>query len=254
MYTDILEELGFSTNEAKIYETLVTYGGSGVSTIALRSKIHRRNVYDTVNRLLEKGLIYEVYRENETLYEPVNPSKLLDVADERSRKVRAALPKMLSTFHTHKVAEHSAIYKGIEGLKNYMRDALHVGQDIYTIGSKGAWFDPRLADYSEWFLKEAERKRITMHVLFDDEVREAIPHIPSKLSSHYKFLPKKYSSTSAVDIFGDHIVMFSGLALGKWLDDITVFVTVSKPLADTYRLWWQLLWDTLPEPKKGKKK
>jgi len=38
--------------------------------------------------------------------------------------------------------------------------------------------------------------------------------------------------------------------LGRLEDDTTIFVMVSPRLADSYRKWWQFMWDVLPVPKK----
>ena len=95
MNTDLFEELGLSMNEAKIYDALITYGGSGVSTIALRSKVHRSNAYDSLHRLIEKGLVYEVFGQRENLYEAVDPGKLLEFFEEKQMKLRSALPSLL---------------------------------------------------------------------------------------------------------------------------------------------------------------
>ena len=54
---------------------------------------------------------------------------------------------------------------------------------------------------------------------------------------------KTFSTGAAVDIFGDHVVTFSGLGLGKLEDDVTLFVLVNKELADGYRKWFQFMWD-----------
>ncbi|PIR75359.1 MAG: hypothetical protein COU34_03220, partial [Candidatus Magasanikbacteria bacterium CG10_big_fil_rev_8_21_14_0_10_43_9] len=50
MHIDILEELGLSQNEAKIYESLIEIGESTISELSNRSKIHRRNIYDSMSR------------------------------------------------------------------------------------------------------------------------------------------------------------------------------------------------------------
>jgi sugar-specific transcriptional regulator TrmB len=252
MHTDLLQELGLSPNETKIYEALLTYGGSGVSTISLRSKIHRRNVYDAIHRLLEKGLVYEVQGQGELVYEPVEPSKLMEMAEEKVRKVEEALPGMMKVFHAKKAEERSYIYKGIEGIKNYMRDTLTVGEDVYVFGGKGAWFDKRLHPYVTSYLEEAKRRGMKTHVLFDHEVSERSPELTQRFG-RCKFLPKGYSTQSAVDVFGDYVVTFSQLNGPEWTDDVTIFVTISPKLAEAYRTWWKLLWDLLPEPKKVKK-
>src|SRR5947209_14076734 len=144
MNTELLLELGLRKNEAKIYEALLTYGGSGVSTIALRSKIDRRTVYDTLRRLVDKGIVYEIFGQKETTYEAVDPTKLLELAQEKVRKLEQEMPVFLSAYKKHIAPERAYIYKGVEGVKNYIRLALQTGEDIYTLGGKGAWFDPRL--------------------------------------------------------------------------------------------------------------
>ena len=81
-----------------MYYALVTYGGSGVSTIALRSKVHRTNTYDLLRRLIDKGLVYEVLAGKEATYEAVDPQKLRELLEEKTRKLDAALPAILKTF------------------------------------------------------------------------------------------------------------------------------------------------------------
>ena len=233
MDTQLYEDLGLSQNEARIYDALVTYGGSGVSTIALRSKVHRSNAYDSLHRLIEKGLVYEVFGQRETLYEAVDPGKLLEFLEEKQRTLQKALPGILSRYQKHRAPEQAYIFKGIEGVKNYLRLALKTGDDIYSLAAKGAWFDPRLKAFTEWFLKEAKKKGMKYHHIFDHEVRTGLPHILKSVGKPYKFLPKDFSTDSTMDIFGDHVVTFSGLALGALRDDLTIFVMVSPGLAES---------------------
>lgn len=246
MDTQLYEDLGLSPNEARIYDALVTYGGSGVSTIALRSKVHRSNAYDSLHRLIEKGLVYEVFGERETTYEAVDPGKLLEFLDEKQRKLQSALPALLSRYQKHRAPERAYIFKGIEGVKNYLREALKAGEDIYSFAAKGAWFDPRLKTFNEWFLKEAKKKGVKYHHIFDHEVRAKLPEVLKAVGKPYKFLPKDFSTDSTMDVFGDHVVTFHGVGLGKLEDDITIFVMVSPGLAESYRAWWRCMWERLP--------
>lgn len=246
MSTSLFEELGLSMNEAKIYDALITYGGSGVSTIALRSAVHRSNAYDSLHRLIERGLVYEVFGQRETIYEAVDPGKLLEFYQEKQTKLQAALPALLSRFQKHRSPERAYMFKGIEGVKNYLREALKSGEDIYSFAAKGAWFDPRLETFVHWFLKEAKKKKMKYHHIFDYEVKEKLPHVLKSVGKPYKFLPKGYSTDSTMDVFGDHVVTFNGLGLGELRDDITIFVMVSPGLAESYRTWWKFMWEQLP--------
>ncbi|PIR48508.1 hypothetical protein COU80_02230 [Candidatus Peregrinibacteria bacterium CG10_big_fil_rev_8_21_14_0_10_55_24] len=247
MHTELLQELGMSPNEAKIYEALITYGGSTVSTISLRSKVHRRNAYDSVHRLMEKGLIYEVFSEGETTYEAVEPHKLMELVKEKEKRLEGAMPSMQTLFEKHKTPQRAYMYKGVEGMKNYLREALRAGEDMYEFGAKGGWFDPRMATFIEWFLKEARKKHMRFYHIFDHEVKDKMPHIFKAVGTQCKFTHPQYSSESAIEVYGDRVVTFTGLGLGKLEDDLTIFVIVSPKLAESYRTWWQFMWDALPE-------
>jgi predicted DNA-binding transcriptional regulator len=251
MHQEILQDLGLSPNEAKIYEALLTYGGSSVSTISLRAKVHRRNAYDSVHRLMEKGLIYEVFSEGEIIYEAVEPVKLLEFIKEKEHRLDAVLPSLQTSFRERKALQRAYIYKGIEGMKNYLREALRAGKDMYEFGAKGGWFDPRMMNFTEWFLSEARKKKMRFHHIFDWEVKEKLPHVPKAVGKPYKFTPPQYSSESAIEVYGDRVVTFTGLGLGKLEDDVTIFVIVSPKLAESYQTWWQFMWDSLPGERGG---
>lgn len=249
MYQEILEEAGLSPNEAKIYETLVELGESTISKIAIAAGVHRRNAYDAIGRLIDKGLAFQILAAGENHYNAVDPAKLLELVGEKQQKIQAALPGLLKKF-THRTApEEAYIYRGLEGQKNVWRDMLRIGKDSYFIGAKGGWFDPRLKTAQMQFFKEANRKKIKFFNLFDYEVKTQLPELyrnyPAELKS--RFLPKKYSTSSGIGIFGDYIVTYTGLMLGKIGDDVVFFVIKSKNLADSYRTWFWYIWEQSSE-------
>ena len=49
MFTEILQQIGLSLNEAKIYEALLDLKEAGVSEISSRTSIHRRNAQVLAN-------------------------------------------------------------------------------------------------------------------------------------------------------------------------------------------------------------
>ena len=250
----LLQTLGLSLNEAKIYQALITYGGNTVSTISLRAKVHRRNVYDSLNRLVEKGLVYRIFSEaGETVYEAVEPGKLMEFIEEKERQLKHNLPAMVQIFNNHRVPQRAFIYRGYEGVKNYLRDILKIGEDIYSIGGKGILAEPNIRSFVEWFQVKRKNQKQKHYHIWDYEV-EAHPPVPLGTKGRYKFMPKEYTTNSTMDIFGDHIIMFSGVSLGKIEEDVIIFVIVSPPLAEAYRTWWKMMWDLLPEPDQKKKR
>lgn len=256
MNEHILEELGLSPNEARIYESLLERGESSISTISVTAKIHRRNAYDAMQRLINKGLCFQIFSTGENKYNAVDPDKLSEILAEKQQRLNDILPALKKKFGTRFATEEAYIYKGLEGQKNIWRDVLRVGKESYFIGAKGGWFDPRVEASRISFFKEANRKKIKFIQLFDDGVHSQIPHFPRHFPGdlRYRFLPKKYSTNSGIHIFGDYVITYTGLTVGKISDDVAFFVIHSKDLAESYRTWFWYMWEQSSEDTKNSKK
>lgn len=244
-YESVLEELGLSPNESKIYENLLSLSSSSIEQIAIKSKVHRRNIYDILAKLLEKGLISESFITNRKEYRAIHPTRLLDLLDEKQRKLNSILPDLEKRFNRYEEQESAYMYKGINGFKQYLNDIIEVGETVYFIGAKAFWFDPRLKHFIQKFDHERKRKGIKFLHIFDYEVKERNPEILNFVGKPYKFLPKEYSSQTSVDIFGDRVVTFIGVKPGQLAEEPIQFVMKSRTLADGYRKFFQFIWDKL---------
>jgi len=243
MFEEMLKEFGLTPNEAKVYEALLSLGEATTNQLTLKSKVHRSNVYDALNKLMEKGLVSEVFMKGEKRVKAVHPRRILEMEKEKETMIEKTLPKMEKLFFAGEEKEEAYMYKGIEGVKNYLNDILKAKQDLYTIGAKGLWLDERLKYFLPKFQKERKRLGLKFKHIFDFEVKKQAPEILKLIEKPYKFLPKEYSSKTAVDIFGDYVVTFVGMKPGKLPEEPIVFVMKSKVLADGYRKFFEFMWD-----------
>lgn len=243
MYEELLRDIGLSINEARVYEALLQKGESSVQTIALKAKVHRRNVYDSLSKLLEKGLASEVFIKGEKHFKATNPNRLLSFIKEKEEKINTMLPKMQKQFEAIEEIEEAYVYKGIEGIKNYLNDILKTKETVYFIGAKAMWFDPRLKHFLPKFQRERKKLGIKFKHIFDYEVKKQQPEILKFVGKSYRFLPPSYSSPTMVDIFGDYVVTFIGVAPGQLPQEPIQFVMKSRKLADGYRKFWKFMWD-----------
>jgi len=243
MYEEILRKIGLSPNESRVYEALLQTGEASVQTTSLKSKVHRRNVYDSLNKLIDRGLVSEVFVKGEKHFKPINPMRLLDLLKEKQDLLENALPSMLDKFTSKEEQEEAYFYKGMSGFKNYLQDILKTKETVYFIGAKAFWLDPRLKHFLPRFQRERKKLGIKFMHLFDHEVKEKKPEILKFVGKSYKFLPKKYSSPAAVDIFGPYVVTFVGVGIGELEAEPMQFVMKSQRLADGYRKYFEFMWD-----------
>jgi predicted transcriptional regulator len=243
MFQEILQRIGLSLNESRVYEAMLHSGEASVNTLSVKSKVHRRNVYDALNKLIEKGLASETFAKGEKLFKPINPERLQEILKEKEAALESTLPQMTGLYKSVEPEAEAYFFRGVEGFKSYLQLILEQKETVHFIGAKGFWLDPRLQHYVTRFDKERKRLGIKFMHLFDHEVKEEKPEILKLVGKPYKFLPKKYSSATAVDIFGDYVVTFVGVKPGELYEEPLQFVLKSKMLADGYRKFFQFMWD-----------
>ncbi len=76
MDEQILEEIGFTRNEIKIYLALLKLGASTTGKIIESTGLHRAIVYDTLEKLLKKGIVSFVIQNNRKVFKAYDPERL----------------------------------------------------------------------------------------------------------------------------------------------------------------------------------
>ena len=72
MDEQILEDLGLTKNQVKIYLTLSDAGPTRITSLAKAAGLHRINAYDAVNKLVELGLVATSTRDMSSISKSLN--------------------------------------------------------------------------------------------------------------------------------------------------------------------------------------
>lgn len=240
MYQEILQQMGLTVNESKVYESLLTLGITTANKIALDAKIQRRNVYDTVKQLKEKGLCSEIVEEGIRRFKAIHPKRILDMIEEKKSTLQQVMPKLSAKFESIEPVEQTIVYKGTESVKNLYWDMIKQGQDFYCIGGRGNWLDPRWKYFLPKFDKERLKKGIKYKHLFYFELKNPKHpnHAITKIlkNNSYRFLPKGFTSTCSIEIFGDRVASM------YWGEEPLVVVIISKYIAEGYKKYFEFMW------------
>lgn len=241
MHEEILTQLGLSTNEAKVYEALLKLGITTANSIAIEAKIQRRNTYDTLIKLKEKSLCSEVIEKGVKRFKAIHPERLMDILKEKENKLSKELPKMISKFEAIEPVEQTLVYKGIEDVKNFYWDMIKQGEGLLVIGGRGNWLDERWKYFLPKFDKLRLEKGIKYKHLFYNELKNPKHpnHRITKIlkNNKYRFLPKGFTSTCSIEIFGDRVASM------YWGDEPFVVVIVSKIIAEGYKKYFDFMWE-----------
>jgi hypothetical protein len=58
-------------------------------------------------------------------------------------------------------------------------------------------------------------------------------------------LPAGSETVGVMDVFDDYVVSFTSAGVGDFGEDGKIFVTINKDLADSYRTWFGLIWNSI---------
>ena len=250
MALDILQKIGLSKGEVKVYEALLDSGKSSASTIHGKTGIERRNVYDILGKLIERGLVAYITENKRRLFQAGHPTKIISYIEERQgelekvkRDAELEIPSILEKFSLKKPAIDAEVFRGVEGMKAVWMDILNC-PEIRWIGS-GRYVPKRLPQFFAAWNRRRVKLGIPMFNLMRVELKKEIKVLYEL--EYLRFLPKEFSGNpAAIGIFGDKT---ASLLLGE---EYFAFVIESKELAENYRKYFQYLWDHVAGKFSGK--
>jgi len=242
MSLEVLRKIGLSEGEIRVYQAVLDLGIAPLNKIHEKTGIERRNIYDILNKLIEKGLVAYIDENKKRAFQITSPNKLIGYVEEKKKEldnskglIEKEMPGIMEKFMAKKPGIKAEVFRGIEGIKAVFEDSLSY-PETYWIG--GGRYLPKM--YPNWFFSWNERrikKKIRWVYLMRHELKSE--YKPFKLEV-VKFLPKEFSGTPTVTgVWGDKVIQ---LILGE---ELFAFVIESKELAENYKAYHKYLWDNV---------
>jgi len=236
----VLSKIGLTKNEINVYTTLLKLGNALAGEITSYSGIHRRNVYDAIERLIEKGLVSFVIINNRKWFKAADPSRLLVVLDEQKRRIdnvkisiEQIIPQ-LKALPIIKEKQDVLYFKGKEGLKTVYEDILATGQSYIGYGP-GVHIDSLLKAYFKDYVRRRIKKNMGFRMIWDEHSRgkyfTKTPLVESR------FLPNDVCSHAALRIYGNKVAI---MLLSE--EQPLAVVLENKAIADGYRKYFEVMW------------
>ncbi len=242
MDQQLLQEIGLTNTEIKVYLSLLSIGATSAGKIVEDTGIYRKNIYDALNKLVEKGLVTYVIENKIKYFQPKDPNNLLRYLEEKKNKItekeialKDELPELKQKFESLNPEIESEIYRGNEGIKTILKDCLNY-KEILMIGATGD-VENRLPYFWPHYNKKREKLKCKWKLLLIYESRNK-PITKSKYYE-YKILPRILSGLNVIYIYGDYV------ANVLWLEKPIAFVTKHKSLVNNYRKYFDYLWKSI---------
>ena len=137
MYEAELKELGLTDNEIKVYLILLEHGVLNPTKLAEKTGLHRSYIYDTLERLLDKGIINTVLVNNKKNYQPVDPKALREIFELKLRQLDTILPQLSGLFKSTKEETRIELHRGKRVYRTLIKDLLaniKKNEVVYLLG------------------------------------------------------------------------------------------------------------------------
>jgi len=242
MTLEILRKIGLSDGEIKVYNALLDLGKSSLNNIHEKTAIERRNIYDILNKLIERGLAGYVMENKRKFFNITNPNKIFGYIEEKKHdldeikeQINAEMPVIFEKYNDKKLKINAQIFRGFNGVKAIYEDILDY-KEHYFIGG-GRYVMKNLPNYWNNFNLRRIKNKIKFYNLIRYELRNEIK--PLKYE-YIKVLPKELSANpNVIFIWGNKIanVLFE--------DEFFAFIIESKQIAENYKRYHKYLWENV---------
>ena len=226
----VLENLGFSPNEIKVYLTLNDHGSTKAGRIAKLAKIDRSSGYNALKSLIEKGLVSYVSIGKVKFFQATGPKRLLGFLKEQEEDVKEILPELHHRHKKAKIEGQVRLFKGIKGIKSIFLDMARTGKDNFVFGSEGQ-FGERMPEFALQFDRLKKENKIKTKLIIRKDREEL-----DKKTTEYRYLPSLEESPAVTNIYADKI------AILIWTDEPEGILIENEAAAKAYKSIFDFMW------------
>jgi sugar-specific transcriptional regulator TrmB len=120
MNTTVLEGIGLSKNEIKIFLVMLKLGESKAGAIISKSGLQSSAVYNAINSLIGKGLVSYIKKGDIKHFKAARPEAIADYLDTKKEEYLKVLPE-LKSFSSGEI-ESVEFYKSPRGIKTLLAE------------------------------------------------------------------------------------------------------------------------------------
>jgi sugar-specific transcriptional regulator TrmB len=247
MILDFLKKIGLTSGEIKVYSAVLEIGISSLNSIHEKTGIERRNIYDILNKLIEKGLVSYTIEKGKKKFQITHPNKIISYLEDKKqeilkteKEIKPNIKELLDQFNKSKSTIRAEVFRGNEAIKSLHEESLNYKEQFWIGGNSGVESTSIKTWFSHWMKKRAEKK-IWMYDLVDHGTYlEGLE--PHKIKEHkkmfYKYceLPKDLSSPMVIFIFGNKVAQI------LWSDQPFAFVLESEEIKNSFMKYFYFFW------------
>lgn len=245
MEIKVLEEIGLTEGETKVYLALLRLGTTKTGPLTKKAEVSSSKIYKILDRLEKKGLVGHAIKGKIKYFTAMEFNRILEYMEEKEKQLQAKkemvkklLPQLELERKTAKEKTEALIFHGFKAISNFYRnilDELKAGETYYVLG---AYYGENLLGVREFFSNyhmQRAKKNIHVKMLANYETKDNLEKSTFK-KAHIHFLPQYFMANMTIVFYNNKSFIFF---LTK---DPTGFLIESQEVAGSFQSYFDTLW------------
>jgi len=249
MLISLLEKIGLSEKEAKVYLASLELGEDSVQNIGKKASVNRATTYVILEKLMTLGLVSTYEKDKKTVFVAEDPKELVHIIDEEKRAVeerehelKENINQITALYNRNKNKPTVRFFEGADGLEaldRYGRNWMKKNSEILSITP---------IDVIEKMFPERRKKSLSERVRLGIKARTIYTHENGEIPGFVNdgelrdgvFIPRdKFPLNATINIYPDWGIKFYYFDENKPYGVIVESPGLAKNMALFYELAWQ---------------
>jgi sugar-specific transcriptional regulator TrmB len=243
MNEQLLEEIGLTKGEIRVYFTLLKIGETTTGKIIEEAQISSGKIYEILEKLIKKGLVSFIIKEKTKYFSSASPNRILDYIHEKEKELNKKeqelikeLPSLIAIGKAEKEKKETHLFKGFKGIQTAIFEALEdltSKDEVLAMGIRSSKEERFNLLWQRWHI-ERINKKVVCKTIFSD-----------KNTDYYKIFKKmkfveirtlEEVTPSAIDIMKDRVLIFT------YGEEPSCLSIKNKEVADSFKSFFENLW------------
>ena len=234
MDSSVLEELGLSKGEVNIYLTLLKLGETKVGSVIEKSGMASSAVHNSLNSLLEKGVVSYIKKGKIKYYRSLPPKQLVSYLDDKKKRLLQIIPELDSIQKISTDKQEAEIFEGTKGIMsmlNLLIEGTKKG-DEYLFFSVKAENNKEIQEFFEIYDSRRKERGLIVKGLAPKELKGFF--------DKRKTLKMKYTHSP---LLSDVSICNAKIAIFVWDEKPVGYLIESKQLYGMFKVFFDNVWN-----------
>lgn len=137
----LLNQLGFSENEARVYIAALELGLASAQEIGKKAGVKRTTAYSVLESLVRRGVVGKSIMRGKTRFLVESPEKLMTIVSNLKNDLAKVLPELQARYNATEAKPKITFYEGAEAIQNVYDDTLREKPEEILEWNTDLYFD-----------------------------------------------------------------------------------------------------------------